>query len=149
MRVGFAKTRALYAARCVGLAQAALDYAAKYAQERRQFGQAIGRFQGIRFKLADMATKIEAARHLVYRVSTLVDQAAPEAPSIASMAKLFASDIAMEVTMDAVQILGGHGYTVDHPVERYFREAKLLQIGEGSNEVQRLIISRYVRDQVS
>lgn len=146
MQVGFAKTRALYAARCLGLAQAALDYAARYAEERVQFGQPIARFQGMRFKIADMATRVEAARHLVYRAASLVDERAPQAPAVASMAKLFASDTTVYVATEAVQILGGHGYTRDHPVERYFREAKLCQIGEGTNEVLRLLISRHVRD---
>ncbi|MBI4504909.1 MAG: acyl-CoA dehydrogenase, partial [Chloroflexi bacterium] len=125
---------------------AALDYAARYAEERVQFGQPIARFQGMRFKIADMATRLEAARHLVYRAASLVDERAPEAPAVASMAKLFASDTTMYVATEAVQILGGHGYTRDHPVERYFREAKLCQIGEGTNEVLRLLISRHVRD---
>lgn len=144
IQVGFARTRAVYAARCVGLAQAALDYAAKYAQARTQFGQPISKFQAIRFKLADMATQIEAARHLVYRAAVLVEAQAPDAPAIASMAKLFASDTAMSVATEAVQILGGHGYTKEYPVERFFREAKLLQIGEGTNEIQRILISRHV-----
>lgn len=149
MQVGFAKTRTVYAARCVGLAQAALDYAAKYAQMRIQFGQPIAKFQAIRFKIADMATQIEAARHLVYRSAVLVEQQAADAPAVASMAKLFASDVAMFVATEAMQILGGHGYTKEYPIERLFREAKLLQIGEGTNEIQRLLISRHVLQSAS
>jgi alkylation response protein AidB-like acyl-CoA dehydrogenase len=146
IQVGFAKSRALYAARCVGLAQAALDYASRYAHERKQFGASLDSLQAIRFKLAEMATEIEAARQLTYRSAVVVDSRAPDAPSFAGMAKLFASEMAMRVTTEALQILGGHGYTKDHPVERYFREAKLTTIGDGSSEVLKLIISRTVRD---
>lgn len=141
MRRGFAKTRAFYGARCVGVAQAALDYAGAYAQERHQFGQALSRHQGIRFKLADMATSIEACRCLTYRAATLVDEDSEDAPIAAAMAKLQAADVAMSVTSEAIQIMGGYGYTRDHPLERYYREAKLFQIGEGSSEILRQVIS--------
>ena len=141
MRRGFAKTRAFYGARCVGVAQAALDYACAYAQERHQFGQALSRHQGIRFKLADMQTSIEGARCLTYRAATLVDEDADDAPVAAAMAKLQAADVAMSVTSEALQIMGGYGYTRDHPLERYYREAKLFQIGEGSSEILRQVIS--------
>ena len=141
MRRGFAKTRAFYGARCVGVAQAALDYACAYAQERHQFGQALSRHQGIRFKIADMQTSIEGARCLTYRAATLVDEDADDAPVAAAMAKLQAADVAMSVTSEALQIMGGYGYTRDHPLERYYREAKLFQIGEGSSEILRQVIS--------
>lgn len=141
MQVGFAKTRSYYAARCVGVAQAALDYAAHYAQERQQFGQMIAQHQGIRFKLADMQSSIEACRCLTYRAATLVDESAADAAVAVAMAKLQASDMAMKVVSEAIQIMGGQGYTCDHPLERYYREAKLFQIGDGSCEILRLIIS--------
>jgi alkylation response protein AidB-like acyl-CoA dehydrogenase len=141
MRVGFAKTRTYYGARCVGVAQAALDYAAAYAQERHQFGQPLARHQAIRFKLADMQASIEACRCLTYRAATLVDEDADDAPIAVAMAKLQGSDMTMKVVSEALQIMGGQGYTCDHPLERYYREAKLFQIGDGSCEILRLIIS--------
>jgi alkylation response protein AidB-like acyl-CoA dehydrogenase len=141
---GFAtKVRAVYGARCVGVAQGAIDYALQYANERRQFGQTVASFQGNRFKVADMLSKIEAARHLSYRACVLADQETEEAAVAASMAKHFASNVCMEATSEAIQLMGGHGYVGDHPLERYYREAKLFQIGDGTSEVLRLLISRY------
>jgi alkylation response protein AidB-like acyl-CoA dehydrogenase len=125
----------------VGLAQAALDYAVWYATEREQFGRPIARFQGIGFLLADMATQVAAARALVLAAARLRDAGRPYSAE-AAKAKLFATDMAMRVTTDAVQVLGGYGYVSDHPVERYMREAKVLQIVEGTNQIQRLVISR-------
>ncbi|MFG1882583.1 acyl-CoA dehydrogenase family protein [Micromonospora sp. NPDC049102] len=129
------------AACAVGLAQGALDYAVGYARERQQFGRSIIDFQGLGFLLADAATQISAARALTLAAARLRD--AGRAYSIeAAKAKLFATDMAMRVTTDAVQVLGGAGYVADHPVERYMREAKVLQIVEGTNQIQRLVISR-------
>jgi alkylation response protein AidB-like acyl-CoA dehydrogenase len=129
------------AACAVGLAQAALDYAVGYAKEREQFGRPIVEFQGIGFMLADMATQVSAARALVLAAARLRDTGRPYGLE-AAKAKLFATDMAMRVTTDAVQVLGGYGYVSDHPVERYMREAKVLQIVEGTNQIQRLVISR-------
>jgi alkylation response protein AidB-like acyl-CoA dehydrogenase len=129
------------AACATGLAQAALDAAAGYARQRRQFGRPIGEFQGIGFLLADMATSVEAARALYLSAARRRD-AGLEFGQQAAMAKLFASDAAMRVTTDAVQVLGGYGYVEDFPAERYMREAKVLQIVEGTNQIQRMVISR-------
>jgi alkylation response protein AidB-like acyl-CoA dehydrogenase len=129
------------AACAVGLAQAALDYAVSYARERDQFGQAVIDFQGLGFLLADMATQVSAARALTLHAARLRDAGRPYGIE-AAKAKLFASDMAMRVTTDAVQVLGGYGYVADHPVERYMREAKALQIVEGTNQIQRMVISR-------
>ncbi|MET7748432.1 acyl-CoA dehydrogenase family protein [Micromonospora sp. NPDC005367] len=129
------------AACAVGLAQAALDYAIGYAKQRHQFGRAIIDFQGLGFTLADHATQISAARALLLAAARLRDAGRPYATE-AAKAKLFATDVAMRVTTDAVQVLGGAGYVADHPVERYMREAKVLQIVEGTNQIQRLLISR-------
>ncbi|MFF5081401.1 acyl-CoA dehydrogenase family protein [Actinoplanes sp. NPDC000266] len=129
------------AACAVGLAQAALDYATSYARERVQFGRPIGEFQGIGFMLADMATQISAARALLLHAARLKDAGRPFSIE-AAKAKLFATDTAMRVTTDAVQVLGGAGYVADHPAERWFREAKVLQIVEGTNQIQRMVISR-------
>jgi alkylation response protein AidB-like acyl-CoA dehydrogenase len=129
------------AACAVGLAQAALDYAAGYARERHQFGQPVIEFQGLGFLLADAATQVAAARALVLAAARLKDAGRPYGVE-AAKAKLFATDMAMRVTTDAVQVLGGYGYVADHPVERYMREAKVLQIVEGTNQIQRLVISR-------
>jgi alkylation response protein AidB-like acyl-CoA dehydrogenase len=129
------------AACAVGLAQAALDYASGYAREREQFGQRIIDFQGLGFLLADAATQISAARALVLAAGRLRDAGRPFSIE-AAKAKLFATDVAMRVTTDAVQVLGGYGYVTDHPVERYMREAKVLQIVEGTNQIQRLVIAR-------
>jgi alkylation response protein AidB-like acyl-CoA dehydrogenase len=126
----------------VGLAQAALDYSMTYAKERVQFGQSISHFQAIQFKLADMATDIQAARLLVCNAAKAMDQDRKEHVMLAAMAKCFASDIAMRATTEGVQILGGYGYMRDYPVERYMRMAKVTQIAEGTNEIQRIIIAR-------
>ncbi|MFI5494003.1 acyl-CoA dehydrogenase family protein [Actinoplanes sp. NPDC051859] len=129
------------AACAVGLAQAAVDYAAAYAKERTQFGKPIASFQGLGFLLADMATQVSAARALMLSAARLKDAGRPFSVE-AAKAKLFATDVAMKVTTDAVQVLGGSGYVSDHPVERWFREAKVLQIVEGTNQIQRLVIAR-------
>ena len=139
----FAKIRAVYGSRCVGVAQAALDYALQYAVERTQFGQTVASFQGIRFKVAELVTKIEAARQLSYRAAAMADEGSPEAPVAASMAKIFASAVAVEVTGEAMQLMGGHGLLKQHPIERLYREAKLFQIGDGTSEVLKLLVSRH------
>ncbi|WP_432028097.1 acyl-CoA dehydrogenase family protein [Streptomyces sp. 1222.5] len=131
------------AACAIGLAQAALDEAVAYATERRQFGRPIADFQGLRFMIADMATQIEAGRALYLAAARLRDAGRPFAKQ-AAMAKLHCTDTAMKVTTDAVQILGGYGYTADFPAERYMREAKVLQIVEGTNQIQRMVIARHV-----
>ncbi|MFI6209831.1 acyl-CoA dehydrogenase family protein [Streptomyces sp. NPDC051041] len=131
------------AACAIGLAQAALNEAVAYAAERRQFGRPIADFQGLRFMLADMATQIEAGRALYLAAARLRDAGRPFAGR-AAMAKLHCTDTAMRVTTDAVQILGGYGYTADFPVERYMREAKVLQIVEGTNQIQRMVIARHL-----
>ncbi|MBT2394133.1 acyl-CoA dehydrogenase family protein [Streptomyces sp. ISL-1] len=127
----------------VGVAQAALDEAVSYATGRRQFGRPIADFQGLRFMLADMATRIEAGRALYLAAARLRDAGRPFSQQ-AAMAKLFCTDAAMSVTTDAVQVLGGYGYTLDFPVERYMREAKVLQIVEGTNQIQRMVIARHL-----
>jgi alkylation response protein AidB-like acyl-CoA dehydrogenase len=129
------------AACAVGLAQAALDYAVSYARERTQFGRPIIEFQGLGFMLADAATQISAARALTLSAARLRDAGHPFSTE-AAKAKLFATDVAMKVTTDAVQALGGYGYVADHPVERWMREAKVLQIVEGTNQIQRMVIAR-------
>jgi alkylation response protein AidB-like acyl-CoA dehydrogenase len=126
-----------------GVAQAALDAAVAYARERRQFNQRIVDFQGVAFLLADMATGIEAARSLYLSAARRRDGGRPYGAQ-ASMAKLFATDTAMRVTTDAVQVLGGYGYTTDFPVERYMREVKVMQIFEGTNQIQRMVIGRHL-----
>lgn len=131
------------AACAIGVAQAALDEAVAYATERRQFGKPIADFQGLRFMLADMATQIEAGRALYLTAARLRDAGRPFAKQ-AAMAKLHCTDTAMKVTTDAVQILGGYGYTADFPAERYMREAKVLQIVEGTNQIQRMVIARHL-----
>jgi butyryl-CoA dehydrogenase len=131
------------AAQAVGIAQAAMDAAIAYAKERKQFGKPIGQQQAVAFKLADMAAKIEAARLLTYQAAWLEREGLRYGKESA-IAKLFASDTAMDVTVEAVQIFGGYGYTKDFPVERYMRDAKITQIYEGTNEIQRMIISRFL-----
>jgi alkylation response protein AidB-like acyl-CoA dehydrogenase len=133
------------AAQAVGIAQGATDHAAAYARERRQFGQPIGDFQGIQFKLADMETRTAAARELLYAACARADRGEPDLGKYSAMAKLFASDTAMAVTVEAVQVLGGYGYVTEYPVERYLRDAKITQIYEGTNEIQRLVIARAMR----
>ncbi len=125
-------------AQALGIAQGALDLAVDYSIERRQFGRPISSFQGLRFMLADMATKVEAARALIYAVSRHIDSGSKQRPTMYSaMSKCFAGDIAMEVTTDAVQVFGGYGYMRDYPVEKYMRDAKITQIYEGTNQIQR------------
>jgi butyryl-CoA dehydrogenase len=126
----------------VGLAQGALDEAVRYAREREQFGKKIISFQAVQHLLADMATQVEAARALVYSVARYVDQSPnpKEISKVSGMAKVFASDVAMRVTTDAVQVFGGYGYMRDYPVEKMMRDAKILQIYEGTNQIQRNVI---------
>jgi alkylation response protein AidB-like acyl-CoA dehydrogenase len=141
-------SRPIVGAQAVGIAQGALDVATRYLTEREQFGKPIAEFQGLQFMLADMATQVEAARTLVLRACSMVDAGAPGVSKVSAMAKLFASDTAMRVTTDAVQLLGGAGYTTDHPVERMMRDAKVTQIYEGTNQVQRVVISRRLLEDV-
>jgi alkylation response protein AidB-like acyl-CoA dehydrogenase len=136
------KARPGVAAQAVGLAQGALEYATVYAGHREQFGSPIISFQMIQSMLADMATKVEAARHLVYAAAKAVDDGAPNVSKLSAMCKLFATDAAMEVTTDAVQIFGGYGYMRDYPIEKYMRDAKITQIYEGTNQVQRMVVTR-------
>jgi acyl-CoA dehydrogenase len=136
------RTRLGAAAQAVGIAQGATDYANEYAKERIAFGKPINQLQGIQFKLADMETRTAAARELLYRACAMADRGEPGLGKYTSMAKLFASDTAMAVTVDAVQVLGGYGYVNDYPVERMMRDAKITQIYEGTNEIQRVVIAR-------
>ena len=140
----FDQSRPGVAAQAVGIAQGAFDEAAKYARHREQFGQPVASFQGLQFMLADMATKIEAARALVLSVARAVDAGEKDVGKISAMAKLFASDVAMEVTTDAVQVLGGYGYMKEYPVEKMMRDAKITQIYEGTNQIQRAVIGSAV-----
>jgi len=133
--------RTAIGAMSVGIARAALEDALDYAKQRQQFGKPIGKFQAIQWMLSDMATEIDAARLLVYRAAYLEDQGIKFTKE-ASMAKLFASEMAMRATNKAIQIFGGYGYTREYPVERYFRDIKLCTIGEGTSEVQRMVIAR-------
>ncbi|MFD8572084.1 acyl-CoA dehydrogenase family protein [Streptomyces sp. NPDC057694] len=135
-------TRITIAAQALGVAQGALDYAKGYVQERKQFGKAIADFQGIQFMLADMAMKISAARALTYQAAAASERGDADLTYLGAAAKCFASDTAMEVTTDAVQLLGGYGYTRDYPVERMMRDAKITQIYEGTNQVQRIVMAR-------
>ena len=127
----------------IGTAQGAFNRALAYSQEREAFGKSINRFQGVSFKLSDMATQIEASRHLVYHAAWEKDQGLP-AIREASMAKLFSSETAMKVTTEAIQIFGGYGYIKEYDVERFFRDAKILEIGEGTSEIQRMVIAREI-----
>jgi alkylation response protein AidB-like acyl-CoA dehydrogenase len=138
------RSRPTIGAQAVGIAQGAIDYAAQYMTQRKAFGQPIADFQGLRFMLADMAMRTEAARCLVYRACSVVDAGDPdgELSMIGAMAKCFASDTAMAVTTDAVQLLGGYGYTTDFPAERFMRDAKITQIYEGTNQIQRVVIAK-------
>jgi alkylation response protein AidB-like acyl-CoA dehydrogenase len=136
------RSRLGVAAQAIGIAQGATDYAAAYARERRQFGKPIASFQGIQFKLADMESRTAAARELLYRACAKVDAGERDMGKYSSMAKLVASDNAMWVTTEAVQVLGGYGYVSEYPVERMMRDAKITQIYEGTNEIQRLVIAR-------
>ena len=136
------RTRLGAAAQAVGIAQGATDYANDYAKERIAFGKPINNLQGIQFKLADMETRTAAARELLYRACSMVDADHPDTGKYTSMAKLFASDTAMAVTVEAIQVLGGYGYVNEYPVERMMRDAKITQIYEGTNEIQRVVIAR-------
>jgi alkylation response protein AidB-like acyl-CoA dehydrogenase len=136
------RTRPGIGAQALGIAQGALDLAVSYAKQRIQFGKPIAENQGIQFMLADMATKVEASRLLVYNVAEMIDRGEQHFSMYSSMAKMFASDKAMEVTNDAIQILGGYGYMKEYPAERMMRDAKITQIYEGTNQIQRLVIAR-------
>ncbi|EKN63285.1 acyl-CoA dehydrogenase family protein [Schinkia azotoformans] len=145
----FDKSRPTVGAQALGIAQGALDESLSYIAEREQFGKKIGSFQGVQFMVADMATQIEAARGLVYQAAEKVNELGvegknPEVTKASSMAKLFASDVAMKVTIDAVQLLGGYGYTHEYSVERMMRDAKITQIYEGTNQIQRIIIAKNI-----
>ncbi|MCA1705048.1 MAG: acyl-CoA dehydrogenase, partial [Actinobacteria bacterium] len=131
------------AAMGVGLAQGAYDLAARYASEREQFGRAISKFQAVQFKLADMATEIEAGRQLVYKAAWLKDQGRPFAME-AAMAKLYTGELSNRVVNDALQIHGGYGYMEEYAISRFYRDQKVLEIGEGTNEVQRMVIARHL-----
>jgi alkylation response protein AidB-like acyl-CoA dehydrogenase len=138
------RSRPMIAAQAVGIAQGALDYAVGYVKQRRAFGRPIAEFQGLQFMLADMAMKIEAARALTYRACALIDEGDPDGQlnPTGAMAKAFASDVAMEVATNGVQVLGGYGYTAEFPMERFMRDAKITQIYEGTNQIQRVVIAR-------
>ncbi len=143
------RSRPLVGAQALGIAQGALELASGYVGDRRQFGRPIADFQGVQFALADMATAVDAARLLVYRACALLDAGlggTPQTASASSMAKLFASDTAMRVTTDCVQLLGGIGYTKELPAERFMRDAKITQIYEGTNQIQRVVIARRLLD---
>jgi butyryl-CoA dehydrogenase len=129
------------AAQALGIAAGALEEAIQYSRQRRQFGKPICSFQGLQFMLADMATQVEAARALVYQAARYIDSGAKDISRISAMAKVFASDVAMRVTTDAVQVLGGYGYMKDYPVEKMMRDAKITQIYEGTNQIQREVIA--------
>ena len=139
------RTRLGAAAQAVGIAQGATDYANAYAKERIAFGKPINELQAIQFKLADMETRTAAARELLYKASAMADRNEPGLGKHTSMAKLFASDTAMWVTIEAIQVLGGYGYVTEYPVERMMRDAKITQIYEGTNEIQRVVIARAMR----
>jgi alkylation response protein AidB-like acyl-CoA dehydrogenase len=139
------RSRLGVAAQALGIAQGATDYAAAYAAERRQFGKPINSFQAIQFKLADMETQCAAGRELLYQACAKIDRRDGEMGKYSAMAKLFCSDVAMRVTVEAVQVLGGYGYVKEYPVERMMRDAKITQIYEGTNEIQRLVIARSLR----
>jgi alkylation response protein AidB-like acyl-CoA dehydrogenase len=135
-------TRLGAAAQAVGIAQGAIDYANDYAKERKAFGKPINQLQGIQFKLADMETQNAAGRELLYKACALADRKDPQKGKYASMAKLYCSDAAMRITIEAIQVLGGYGYVKEYPVERMMRDAKITQIYEGTNEIQRVVIAR-------
>lgn len=137
----FDKSRPMVGAQAIGVARGAFEAAARYSKERRQFGQPISSFQAVQFMLADMATQIEAARALVFQTARMIDSGARRYAKESAMCKYFASDVAMKVTVDAVQILGGYGYMKEYPVEKMMRDAKILQIYEGTNQIQRGIVA--------
>jgi len=130
------------AAQAIGLAQGALDLAIQFTHERQQFGQSVSSFQGVQWMLADMATEIEAARQLVHHAARVIDSGHKSITKVSAMCKLFATDVAMKVTTDCVQLFGGYGYCKDYPIEKYMRDAKITQIYEGTNQIQRLVIAR-------
>ena len=130
------------AAQAVGLAQGALDLAMQYTHERQQFGQSVSSFQGVQWMLSDMATQIEAARQLVHHAARVIDSGHKHITKVSAMCKLMATDVAMKVTTDCVQLFGGYGYCKDYPIEKYMRDAKITQIYEGTNQIQRLVIAR-------
>lgn len=136
------------AAQAVGLAQGALEWAIRYTSERQQFGQSVMSFQAIGFMLADMAIQVEAARQLVYTAARAIDAGLPNVSKLAAMAKVMATDTAMRVTTDAVQLFGGYGYCRDYPIEKYMRDAKITQIYEGTNQIQRVVIARALTREV-
>jgi alkylation response protein AidB-like acyl-CoA dehydrogenase len=138
------RSRPLVGAQALGIARGALELATSYVQDRRQFDSRLADFQGLQFMLADMATQVDAAELLVYRACSLLDAGLPGTGSASSMAKLFASDTAMRVTVDCVQLLGGIGYTKDMPAERFMRDAKITQIYEGTNQIQRTVIAKHL-----
>jgi alkylation response protein AidB-like acyl-CoA dehydrogenase len=135
-------TRVTIAAQAVGVAQGAIDYALRYVKERQQFGKSIAEFQGLQFMIADMGMKVEAARQMTYAAAGRSERGDADLTFFGAAAKAFASDVAMEVTTNAVQLLGGYGYTRDYPVERMMRDAKITQIYEGTNQVQRIVLAR-------
>ena len=135
-------TRVTIAAQAVGIAQGALDYALGYVKQRKQFGKALAEFQGLQFMLADMGMKLEAARQLTYAAAAKSERGDADLTYFGAAAKCFASDVAMEITTDAVQLLGGYGYSKDYPVERMMRDAKITQIYEGTNQIQRIVMAR-------
>jgi alkylation response protein AidB-like acyl-CoA dehydrogenase len=135
-------TRLTIGAQAVGIAQGAIDAAVAYVKERRQFGRAVAEFQGVQFMLADMAMRTEASRQLVYAAASMADRGDPDLTFASAAAKVMASDTAMAVTTDAVQLFGGYGYTKDFPVERMMRDAKITQIYEGTNQINRMVIAR-------
>jgi len=137
-------TRPTIAAQAVGIAQGALDFATGYVKERRQFGNAVAEFQGVQFMLADMQIAVHAAREMTYEAAARSERGDADAGAFAAAAKCFASDTAMSVTTDAVQLLGGYGYTKDYPVERMMRDAKITQIYEGTNQIQRVVVARHL-----
>ncbi len=139
------RSRLGVASQALGIAQGATDYAAAYARERRQFGKPINSFQAIQFKLADMETQCAAGRELLYQACAKVDRGESDIGKYSAMAKLFCSDAAMRITVEAIQVLGGYGYVKEYPVERMMRDAKITQIYEGTNEIQRLVIARTMR----
>jgi butyryl-CoA dehydrogenase len=130
------------AAQAVGLAQGALDLAIEYTHGRNQFGQPVSSFQGVQWMFSDMATQIEAARQLVHTAARTIDSGAKNITKVSAMSKLMATDVAMKVTTDCVQLFGGYGYCKDYPIEKYMRDAKITQIYEGTNQIQRLVIAR-------
>jgi alkylation response protein AidB-like acyl-CoA dehydrogenase len=135
-------TRVTIGAQAVGIAQGALDAAIAYTKQRKQFGRAVSEFQGVQFMLADMAMEVEAARQLVYVAAAKAERGEPDLTFVSAAAKCFASDTAMKVTTNAVQLFGGYGYTKDFPVERMMRDAKITQIYEGTNQIQRVVMAR-------